>query len=147
MKYELIYFLLLIIFPSNSLNETYHYHSRVDNMTLCIKPHLVKIGPEEQNLLIKNELKKCISTMNDPEKCPIKWDTVMCWPETNVNETVGLPCANYVNKFNKKHKAYIHCRYNSTLNRAEWTKTNYSKCLTYEETDFCNTTTCSLELN
>lgn len=38
----------------------------------------------------------------DPEKCPIKWDTVMCWPESNVNKTIELPCANYVNKFNKK---------------------------------------------
>lgn len=28
----------------------------------------------------------------------------MCWPETNINETVELPCPNYVNKFNKKRK-------------------------------------------
>lgn len=34
-------------------------------MTLCIKPHLVKIGPEEQNLLIKNELRKCITKMTN----------------------------------------------------------------------------------
>ena len=24
----------------------------------------------------------------------------MCWPTTGVNETIYLPCANYVNKFN-----------------------------------------------
>ena len=25
----------------------------------------------------------------------------MCWPETRVNQTVFLPCPDYLNKFNK----------------------------------------------
>jgi len=28
----------------------------------------------------------------------------MCWPATPINNTIYLPCPNYINKFNQKSK-------------------------------------------
>jgi hypothetical protein len=45
----------------------------------------------------------------DPSKlaCLTTWDSVMCWPETPVNQTVYLSCPNYIDKFNIKSKVYV----------------------------------------
>ncbi len=47
----------------------------------------------------------------DPSKlvCPTTWDSVMCWPETHVNQTVYLSCPNYIDKFNIKSKTFNFC--------------------------------------
>ncbi len=34
--------------------------------------------------------------------CPVIFDLITCWPQATINETIYLPCADYVNKFNTK---------------------------------------------
>ena len=72
----------------------------------------------------------------------------MCWPATSINNTIYLPCPNYINKFNQKSKFYLkikdykfififyllqeqvfkHCLLGPT-NKPNWSLTNFSFCL------------------
>lgn len=38
--------------------------------------------------------------LQDSTSCQLHWDSLLCWPETSINNTLYLPCPNYVNKFN-----------------------------------------------
>ena len=49
--------------------------------------------------------------------CPITFDSITCWPQAQMNETISLPCANYVNKFNTR-RMFILISFNFHLNKS-----------------------------
>ncbi|CAF1011690.1 unnamed protein product [Brachionus calyciflorus] len=44
-----------------------------------------------------------------------------------------------------QRKAYVHCIFDPILSRAVWSKTNFSLCLSYDESDLCDDASCSIE--
>lgn len=98
------------------------------NETLCVdKPNIVNIGLEDEMYHLDFEKERCsieklfsetskksffsfnsiqkilkFVKIQAPERCPILWDSIFCWPQTQVNQTVSLSCPYYVNFFNTK---------------------------------------------
>jgi len=66
------------------------------------------IKEDEQDRELSEAEIECLSRKeetNDAEYfiyCPTIFDTITCWPQAKMNQTILLPCANYVNKFNTK---------------------------------------------
>lgn len=40
----------------------------------------------------------------DTSFCPLTWDGLMCWPETPAGTQAILPCASYIDVFDKNGK-------------------------------------------
>ena len=87
------------------------------NVTLCVRPYIVNIELSDQMRSIEEkgnecriELVKSFESMPSnrlKDHCPIMWDKVMCWPETKINDTVYLPCPDYVSRFNTLSIAFL----------------------------------------
>lgn len=87
--------------------------------------------------------------------CETTWDTILCWPNTPINETLEIQCPNYVDKFNMKskfnflvsnqilisynlnnvEKALKHCKFDKLSGNAQWSRTDYSHCFEPIECD------------
>ncbi|CAF0969877.1 unnamed protein product, partial [Brachionus calyciflorus] len=110
--------LFLLIYPTNSQNKT---NGSPKNTCLKPSPHIVSITDQEQDDRIVQEEFKCNAPNHsenfDPLKCPKIFDSVNCWEETPVNETRSKPCPNFIQKFNTKGKAYVHCIFDPILSR------------------------------
>lgn len=101
----------------------------------------VKIDVHKQQELLIIEREKCMQlaeqTPNVTGRCPVFWDEIMCWPQTEANKTVSLLCPNYVDMFNIKNQATKHCGLMSQpdhqaqpqVTNAFWSRTNFSSCL------------------
>ena len=75
----------------------------------------------------------CVSLFSVTGRCPVFWDEIMCWPQSEANTTVSLLCPNYVDMFNIKNQATKHCAIPSQPDQlipmALWSRTNFSSCL------------------
>jgi hypothetical protein len=68
----------------------------------------VLIKEDEQERELTEAYMECLSKQEEIIEadyfiyCPITFDSITCWPQAKMNQTIILPCANYVNKFNTK---------------------------------------------
>ncbi|XP_015786558.1 parathyroid hormone 2 receptor isoform X2 [Tetranychus urticae] len=63
--------------------------------------------------------------------CPLTWDGLMCWPETPAGTQAILPCASYIDVFDKNETATRDCTINGTwfispTTNESWT--DYTRC-------------------
>lgn len=106
--------------------------------TINKKSFVVHLSREKQREHLHEAMLECYKQMNisrtytKGSRCPIVFDGVMCWPDTEAGEVRLKSCPDYINGFNTLYNARRTCLpngqwfYNSTTNR---TWTDYRDCI------------------
>ena len=93
------------------LTKTSYY----DGSSRAVNNFIVSINRQEQEMLLKEAAKNCSEKIRafsnysrvylpKANHCPANFDSIVCWPETPINDTVYLPCPDYLDKFNIRSK-------------------------------------------
>ncbi len=107
--------LFLIVNCQNDLTKDdleHNHHNPLDPTIDNDDNSMVSVTEQIQEKRVKEEELKCLEELykavtdykgkSTENVCMPVFDTVKCWPLTNVNKTLTDACPNYINKFNMK---------------------------------------------
>ncbi|CAL4152510.1 unnamed protein product, partial [Meganyctiphanes norvegica] len=106
-----------------------HYYRLWDQFMLHSRDHGDVNETRSHKLLMcfREFVEMAYDVNHDPTACPVKFDSVSCWPETPAGTTRAIPCFEEFNGiyYNSPENATLYCDSNGTWDSLS----DYSLCL------------------